>query len=62
MCFQAELTTKSVCNMIRTRPRFHSLSFESLPQPAHILNYDASCQGHSQKMLKRLLIFLQDGN
>ncbi len=32
-CFQAEPTT-GVCNMIRTRPRFHSLSFENL-QPAH---------------------------
>ncbi len=29
-------TNKGVCNMIHTRPSFHSLSFGYLPQPAHM--------------------------
>ncbi len=28
---------KGVCNVIRTHPSFHSLSFGYLPQPAHIM-------------------------
>ena len=34
--FSSGTNNKSVCNVIRTRPSFHSLSFGSLHQPAHI--------------------------
>ncbi len=37
-CFQMEPTNMGVCNMIRTRSYFHSLSLGYLPQPAHINN------------------------
>ncbi len=34
--FSSGTNNKGVCNMIRTRPSFHSLSFGYLPQPAHM--------------------------
>ncbi len=34
--FSSGTNNKGICNMIRIRPNFHSLSFGHLPQPAHI--------------------------
>ena len=34
--FSSGTNDKNSCNVIRTRPNFHSLSFEYLPQPVHI--------------------------